>query len=1830
MGSGLDQSGNEREAIEVTAGVPDFEGSGRGVHELSNPLLPSCWLMRNDQSGNVGSHRVAVPSSQLMNATPASGFRSVFSMLHAYFLMAVFLTAGLLAQAPSLRMSLSPEGLGVGSCGELVIEIENESEGVVDQLAFRLDFPEGVALAHPALIASDCEGDLSVLAEGPSVVLANGRLNPNSSCEVRLAVEFQSESPVVLSTSSLASSLGSSAAAAVTLGPPVGGPSLGFSKSFVANPIQLGGTTTLIYTIENQSDQQAGAITFTDELSPGLVVAPSPKVQSSCDPAVVTAVPGSRTISLADGVLQPGESCRISVEVVGVTSGNIASLSGPIRSSFSGGQAVASGFSTAVLQVIDPEDLANLRLTQSFPGGPIAPGAEGILRFTLTNQSRSQTFTDLAFSDDLNAMLPGTRAVTLPEIGGFAVDADFDGLGNSVLGARWDFLDRLENENGRNDDYPVDALGRDWTEEDFDLTTSTVGPWEQGEAPLQGGEISGFPAGTPQALGGIDEAPNGENLVTTYLFRQTFTLSPEQAAITAWSMVSLFDDAAIVYLNGEEIFRSAEMPDGPVSPTTLSGLGDENEDLTTLLDLTGRVRAGENTIAVEVHQNTLTSSDVGFSLALAPAGEGETRGFLYQDDVFEGSNDPDFSTGTYEAEGGFAGGALAVVTGGKGFFSFLNPESSGGWRRTFSIDSPGVYPVTFRYRLFLAQEYEGDEFSQALFELDGTRYGDGPNNSLLQFTGGAGGDQDSGWRVFNREIFLTEGNHTILLGVYNNKSSEASEVTRVWFDEVRIGTPRRPEPICGPDSSILGDQTLVFSGGVLAPGESCSFEVGIRVPLTAEPGPYLNRTSLVSTRFGGEELVGFPAEEFLVVETVPPSFEAIFSPADLTISGAGTLTFTIDNGASLLGARDLGFTAMLPEGVVVNDLTPPTTSCGGTLVAVAGQRTISFEGGSLPPGGRCLITVGISGAEAGEFVLSGVKLSSSLGESEIEEAPVSVSPPPPLALTFAAREVEAGTSVRLTLAIDNSGSKLEAANLRVGFSLPDGMVLASPANPVSTCVGGIFTAIPGSNSFSYQSGAVPAGRVCSVSVNVVAREGGEYLFRSNELLSALGNSGSAEASLTVVSLVSVGLSVTESSAAVVAGSGPGNLSYTVAARNDGPSRATGIEVGLAQILPAGVTVEQVTPLTGTFVDNRWKIPELASGQVTTLTLSLTVGRGALSGEDVVSSGASLLEVDQEDADPADDDAFERTTVSNRFDLSLAVLESLDPVIAGAGPGNLEYVVSATNTGPSDARGVRIATLLNLPEGVVIDRVESTEGVFLPGDGPGGDWGLSLPVGATESLTVVLTVGANAPDEGLIRFSGEISEANGVDLVVGNDRVTEETGILAAVDLQVSAAGPAQPVVAGSGEGNLVLTFLLTNAGPLEATDIELTGLFDLGEGVVLETLVPGAGVVEGEVWSLEFLGVNDSATLTAFLTAGPSARVAEVGATGTFTVTAVDQRQINEGDESASATAEITREVDLGFTLAGSRDPALAGFQLPQNLFHTLTISNQGPSDASGVLVDLQQAFPEGVVIDGTSLAPGTGVNDSVWLVGDLAAGQSRSLITYFGVPETVVGGEDLIATMAAISGANEVLILPDDDQITLATDVVSPVGTPMRAGAIELDLQTGLSKQTVAVTNNNPVAIPAFRILVSGLGEGVTLFNAQGTVEGVPYVIVNRPLMAGESLDLTLEYLQLDASGGLKPDLKIALLEAIAESPAREGVAVEPPVVLPTGDVLIEFPSVIGEEYVIQYSDDGLLWREVLPPVVAGGTRQQWIDNGPPKTVSPPGMTKTRFYRVRRLGPGN
>jgi alpha-tubulin suppressor-like RCC1 family protein len=141
-----------------------------------------------------------------------------------------------------------------------------------------------------------------------------------------------------------------------------------------------------------------------------------------------------------------------------------------------------------------------------------------------------------------------------------------------------------------------------WTDLAFDDAAWAAGPGQLGYGDGDEATVISF-------------GPDPANKFITAYFRHAFRVS--EFPIDDLTLDLLRDDGAIVYLNGVEVFRS-NMPPGPVTYTTLasSGAADENAYLRVplseeLLDL-GEV----NILAVEVHQVNVTSSDLGFDLAL--------------------------------------------------------------------------------------------------------------------------------------------------------------------------------------------------------------------------------------------------------------------------------------------------------------------------------------------------------------------------------------------------------------------------------------------------------------------------------------------------------------------------------------------------------------------------------------------------------------------------------------------------------------------------------------------------------------------------------------------------------------------------------------------------------------------------------------------------------------------------------------------------------------------------------------------------------------------------------------------------------------------------------------------------------------------------------------------------------------------------------------------------------------------------------------------------------------------------------------------------------------
>ncbi|MDG2123373.1 MAG: hypothetical protein P8J87_06740, partial [Verrucomicrobiales bacterium] len=123
-------------------------------------------------------------------------------------------------------------------------------------------------------------------------------------------------------------------------------------------------------------------------------------------------------------------------------------------------------------------------------------------------------------------------------------------------------------------------------------------------------------------LAPVNIAPtlNIDEPATAFYFRHRFDAG-NLSGPSPLSIDFLRDDGIVVYLNGTELFRD-NMPSGAVTPDSLAenAIGGGDESSYNSRNINATLLPGENTIAVEVHQASTTSSDLGFDLSLASRG----------------------------------------------------------------------------------------------------------------------------------------------------------------------------------------------------------------------------------------------------------------------------------------------------------------------------------------------------------------------------------------------------------------------------------------------------------------------------------------------------------------------------------------------------------------------------------------------------------------------------------------------------------------------------------------------------------------------------------------------------------------------------------------------------------------------------------------------------------------------------------------------------------------------------------------------------------------------------------------------------------------------------------------------------------------------------------------------------------------------------------------------------------------------------------------------------------------------------------------------------------
>ncbi len=146
-------------------------------------------------------------------------------------------------------------------------------------------------------------------------------------------------------------------------------------------------------------------------------------------------------------------------------------------------------------------------------------------------------------------------------------------------------------------------LGAAWRTSSYDSSS-----WSSGAAPLGYGESYLATA--------VSFGPDATNRHITSYFRKTFSVS-DPAAVTGMSGEVMYDDGFIVYLNGQKV-GSDGMPAGTTTAATLAVSREAGNTYQTFNWSAQKnfLVAGVNTIAVEVHQQKASSSDLVFDLAL--------------------------------------------------------------------------------------------------------------------------------------------------------------------------------------------------------------------------------------------------------------------------------------------------------------------------------------------------------------------------------------------------------------------------------------------------------------------------------------------------------------------------------------------------------------------------------------------------------------------------------------------------------------------------------------------------------------------------------------------------------------------------------------------------------------------------------------------------------------------------------------------------------------------------------------------------------------------------------------------------------------------------------------------------------------------------------------------------------------------------------------------------------------------------------------------------------------------------------------------------------------
>lgn len=671
------------------------------------------------------------------------------------------------------------------------------------------------------------------------------------------------------------------------------------------------------------------------------------------------------------------------------------------------------------------------------------------------------------------------------------------------------------------------------------------------------------------------------------------------------------------------------------------------------------------------------------------------------------------------------------------------------------------------------------------------------------------------------------------------------------------------------------------------------------------------------------------------------------------------------------------------DSITITDLVPASiqnvqwtaTGTGATLIGAASGtgNTVNVRG-SIPAGGGNNILVNITGTVApglSGIIQNTAQVSSRGNVVTSDVVTTNIVNKPGVQFTKSGPpKAIAGSTISYVIALSNQGPS-DLTNAFVNDRVPVQITQVTwsiAAKGTATLAAG--TPVSGNgNLISFHAG-VPAGAGNEVLVTISGRIDPNYAGNITNTATAKDSTGTTYTSITnmmvsqqaLVKLDKVG------PAAVKAGSG---ISYVITASNQGPSDAKGIVI--TDLVPATVSnvswtavASGAAKINGAAAGTGNNIQlqgDLAAGNGNTIQITVSGQIAAATTAASVSNTATLKKTDGSTiTSPTVTTAIQNTT-------GIQIVKVAPPVVSAG--DSLQYVITVSNTGPSDARNVQISDVVPAALGNVswTATVAGNAQLIGAGAGTGSNVNVKADIAAGNGNSIQLRIigKVNAGTTGSIANTASATDANGKTVT---SAVT--TRVRSSASLSITKTGTARMNVGDT----IHYVITASNAGPSNATGVNITDAVSAAVTKVSWTAVAngtsqitaGASGNNNNVTVTGNLDAGSGNTIQVYITGIVPASAGVSGITNTAILTPATGTPLTS-NEVTTVVDEPVKSLDLSITKSG---PA----QLTSNdsITYIIVARNAGPAAGDGaVITDILPANMEGVSVNVRAAGGGAG-----------------------------------------------------------------------------------------------------------------------------------------------------------------------------------------------------------------------------------------------------------------